>query len=118
MHGLLARSAEPIGSGSMGGRLYRLGDYPGAIPTDDPCERVQGELYRLPGGAARLALLAALDAYEACADADPRPHEYVRCVLPIERQDGPALAAWVYVYQRDVDASARIVSGDYLEERT
>ncbi|MEZ5730263.1 MAG: gamma-glutamylcyclotransferase family protein [Burkholderiaceae bacterium] len=68
--------------------------------------------------AARLALLAALDAYEACADADPRPHEYVRCVLPIERQDGPALAAWVYVYQRDVDASARIVSGDYLEERT
>ena len=47
MHRLLARHGDLIGDATYQGRLYRIGYYPGGVPSDDPVDVVRGEVYRL-----------------------------------------------------------------------
>ena len=105
MHGLLAGSAEPLGPAVFQGRLYDLGTYPGAVPSDEPEHQVFGEAWQVGD---QVMLLAALDQYEGS--------EYRRIQAPIRlvERDGEVLA-WVYVLEPDIPASrlTRIRSGDY-----
>jgi len=47
MHRLLTRHGDLIGDATYQERLYRIGYYPGVVPTDDPADIVRGEVYRL-----------------------------------------------------------------------
>jgi gamma-glutamylcyclotransferase (GGCT)/AIG2-like uncharacterized protein YtfP len=47
MHRLLARHGDLISDATYQGRLYRIGYYPGGVPSDDPVDVVRGEVYRL-----------------------------------------------------------------------
>ncbi len=105
----LARSAQWLGEGSIAGRLYDVGDYPACVARGDG--PVRGDLYRVPAGG---DLLARLDEYEECSPAFPPPHEYVRRVVAVTRDDGSDVMAWVYLYARDVSGLVPVPSGDYL----
>ncbi|TLS77087.1 gamma-glutamylcyclotransferase [Mariprofundus erugo] len=111
MHDLLARHCHYVGEGAMTGRLYDLGDYPGAIESAHRDERVYGELYRL----ADPQLLALLDDYEGCTPAHAEPREYVRKAIPVILHEAPPVTAWVYLFNRDVAGLLRIGSGDYVD---
>ncbi len=110
----LGSTASWIGMAQIRGRLYRLDGYPGLVP-DENGGLVQGDLFRLPDGAAGDALLARLDAYEECAPDCPAPHEYARVVLPVLFQ-GTLIEAWTYIYRRPTDALDMIESGDFLRD--
>ena len=102
----------------MQGRLYMLQGYPGLISSRHPQEQVIGELYRLPvseGEEAVERVLNALDEYEECSKTFPLPHEYLRQVHSVSTKQKMQLKAWVYIYNRATDESARIVSGDFLK---
>lgn len=103
----LASAARWIGPASVGGMLYRVADYPGFVPG--AAGRVAGDLFSLPDA----AVLARLDAYEACAPESPHPHEYHRKLLPVDTPTGPVYA-WVYVYALSVTGHAVIDGGDFL----
>ena len=46
-HHLLVGQATFLGSAWLQGRLYEVGGYPGAVLSDNPRERIHGELYRM-----------------------------------------------------------------------
>ena len=88
------------------GRLYRVAEFPGAVPSDDEDERVVGELYEL--GENSEALLVQLDAYEEV------PDDYLRVSSAVECA-GREYTAWVYVWNRPTGALKRIESGDFAQ---
>ena len=109
---LLSRAADFQGTATCGGRLYLIKHYPGLVLSDDPTERVHGELYRLRE---RDALLAEFDMYEACGAGFPEPTEYLRQMLTVTRDDGATCEAWTYVYNWPVAGLPQIASGKFLE---
>ena len=114
MHQLLYGTTL-VGTGTFQGKLYDLGNYPAAIFSDDPADRVHGEVYRLADPPATLALL---DSYEACTEADAQPHEYVRVVVPIHLETGDEVRTQIYLYNRAVAELTPVTSGDYLRWRS
>lgn len=106
LHPLLA-SAIPLGPGRIQGRLYDLGEYPGAVEAQDG--RVHGEAYRLrdPG------LLALLDDEEGYDPANEAGGLFLRRRIPVTLADGRVVMAWVYLYAGPLERVVPIPSGDY-----
>jgi gamma-glutamylcyclotransferase (GGCT)/AIG2-like uncharacterized protein YtfP len=105
--------AKFVGCGTIRGRLYELGSFPGARPgragVDD---LVRGELYRLldPDAAIR-----ELDRYEGFDEGAPGRSEFVREMVTVALDDGGENQAWAYWYNRPVDESRVIAGGDRRE---
>jgi len=111
--GLMGRMLR-IGAASTSGRLYDLGDYPGAI-LDPNCDtKIIGEVFQLPDDD---ATLAALDAYEDFDPQDPEPSLFARRKCEVTLAGGSNLECWIYVYNRQVAAAPLITSGDYVWHR-
>jgi len=100
----LWRGARAAGEGWFQGRLYRVAHYPGVVPSDDPDDKVRGQLVRLSRPA---AILPALDAYEGVPDL------YIRQQALVTKVGGEQVMAWIYIYNRPVDRLSRIRSGDF-----
>ena len=96
--------------GSIQARLYEIGGYPGAAESQDPEDKVHGEIYQM--GNAQ-AILTALDNYEECSPYYPEPQEYIRVQFPVLLANGKQLMAWVYLYNWDTSKLEAIASGDY-----
>ncbi|MFY9352638.1 MAG: gamma-glutamylcyclotransferase family protein [Sphingobium sp.] len=110
-HSMAARllsEADYLGPATVGGKLYRIADYPGLMPG--PEGRVTGDLFRLTDADATLAWI---DAYEEVTPDFPAPREYRRERMTVETGGG-AVMAWVYVYTRDPEGLPSIVGGDFL----
>jgi len=108
---MLAAGADHLGTATARGRLYRIAWYPGMVASDDPAERVTGDLFALRDP----ALLAALDAYEGCGPADPAPQEYRRARITVESAAGP-VEAWAYLFAHPLGHHPRIPGGDFLAD--
>ena len=102
--------AEFVGRGRIKGKLYDLGEYPGAITDSE--HRVRGEVYELrnPGEAVKL-----LDEYEEFFPLHPERSLFVRTVTPVVMDDGREMEAWAYFYNGQVDESKLIAGGDYRD---
>lgn len=111
MHALLAKHARLLGRAIYQGRLYIVTHYPGVIPSDDPEDRVEGEVYAI---AQPEILIPLLDHYEECGPDFAAPTEYIRQRQPVRMQNGDTCVAWVYLYNYPTHALKRIESGDYL----
>jgi gamma-glutamylcyclotransferase (GGCT)/AIG2-like uncharacterized protein YtfP len=105
--------AELVGQGSTCGRLYDLGGYPGATPDGgESGQRVKGELYRL--GDPELAMRV-LDEYEDFFPLHPEQSLFVRTLVLVTLENGRREDAWAYFYNRAVDETKLIPSGDYRD---
>ncbi|HKL25628.1 MAG TPA: gamma-glutamylcyclotransferase family protein [Desulfuromonadales bacterium] len=113
MSRMLAGRVRLLGRASWQGRLFLVGEYPGAVPSDEPQDIVHGEVYRL---ADPERLLAELDVYEGCSVALPAAAEYERRPTRVSLAGGGSLAVWIYVYQKPTGGLQQIVSGDFLRE--
>ncbi len=108
---MLSARARLVGPGWAAGRLYDLGDYPGMVVPTAVGERVRGDVYELDEAA---VMLAALDAYEGCAEGDPQPWGFARRLTAVALDGGGELQAWAYEYHGPLDGARFIPSGDYL----
>lgn len=104
---VLAARAQHVGPGRVAGRLYDLGPYPGAVPSDVPGEWVFGDVYALTDP----ALWSELDAYEAAES--PRSGGLFARSLANAESGGDAGPVWVYWYLGATPESARVGSGVY-----
>jgi gamma-glutamylcyclotransferase (GGCT)/AIG2-like uncharacterized protein YtfP len=105
--------ARLVGRGRINGKLYALGEYPGAISTAaDSGEYVKGELYEVKD--AELATRI-LDQFEEYFPRQPQKSLFVRIIAPVTLEDGRRQNAWVYVYNQPVDETTLIPSGDYRD---
>jgi gamma-glutamylcyclotransferase (GGCT)/AIG2-like uncharacterized protein YtfP len=106
----LEQNAEFLGAAHCAGRLYLVRHYPGLVYSDDPADRVFGELFRL---AQPHDLLAKLDDYEGCGATAAPPHEFVRATRPVTAGDGTEHQAFVYLYNWPLDGLPRIADGRF-----
>lgn len=104
MHAELARVADLVGQATFRGRLYKLRDYPGAVASDDPADRVHGELYRLHDPA---RTIPTLDEYEGCGPGFVSS-EFERVEADITLAGRDTVRAWIYVYRKPIGALSRI----------
>ena len=102
--------AKFVAMGTIQGRLYDLGRYPGAKPSPEPEDRVYGEVHRLPDPKTSLALL---DKYEGIPSEAPVKGGFVREVVGVTVEGGRRLHAWAYLYNRPVSDGKLIAGGDY-----
>lgn len=101
---------QPLGPGSMRGRLYDLGRYPGAVSDSTSAGRIQGEVFGLPDDR---AALKTLDAYEGYNPAKPGESLFVRARRPVSLADGRKIRCWVYLYGQDPGKAPVVPRGDY-----
>lgn len=105
--------ARLVGKGKMKGRLYDLGEYPGAVyDSTDFGEYVRGELYEVKNSD---RAIRTLDRYEEFFPRQPHKSLFVRIVAPVTLEDGRRENAWVYVYNRPVEDTKLVPSGDYRD---
>lgn len=111
--GHLLAPSEFLGDGWIQARLFSLGHYPGAVLSNNPSERVLGELHRLLDPE---PTLARMDEYEGCEDRRPESSEYrrVRLSVTLLSKEGQVHEAWVYIYNHDTQGLRPIPNGDYL----
>ena len=109
---LLSANADFVGEATCRGKLYLVKHYPALVLSDDACDIVHGELFRLR---APEALLAEFDMYEACGEGFQPPTEYVRQMLAVALADGTASDAWTYVYNWPVTNLPLIAAGRFLQ---
>ncbi|MEW6380015.1 MAG: gamma-glutamylcyclotransferase family protein [bacterium] len=110
LHSVLVQHADFIGTGTLRGRLYRVGEYPGAVPSTSVSDIIQGELYALRD---RDCAFRVLDEYEGCGPDDPQPTEFRRERAAIFLENGQEVSAWVYWYNRPTNGLEAIQSGDF-----
>jgi gamma-glutamylcyclotransferase (GGCT)/AIG2-like uncharacterized protein YtfP len=108
------RNLRRLGRGSVRGRLYDLGEYPGAVLQDGEA-RIFGEVFQLPAGQ---EMLQELDEYEGFNPADPVGSLFLRKKCPVVLDSGKQIACWVYVYNRDPGAAPLVYNGDYSATKT
>lgn len=114
----LRQYSRYVGEGTIAGRLYDIGSYPGARYLPDEPELIYGSVYALfPDRQADLLRL--LDAYEGVQDtpSENKPDEYTRCIIPVTCAGQP-INCWVYLYNWPVDSLRQIDSGDYVQYLT
>ena len=110
-HELLRRfHARFIGAGSVQGRLYDLGEYPGAEETERGTERAHGELYFLPRAGAALRVL---DCFEGFDPAKPEPNQFERRETKVRLEGGRNVHAWIYWLPRGRARGRQLPSGNY-----
>ncbi|MES3629652.1 MAG: gamma-glutamylcyclotransferase [Longimonas sp.] len=93
------------------GRLYDLGDFPGAVPVqegagDDEDATVQGELYRLRS----TNVLTRIDQYEGYDPNRESASLFVRRPVIAKPMD---IRAWIYWYNGSVDGVPVVESGQW-----
>jgi gamma-glutamylcyclotransferase (GGCT)/AIG2-like uncharacterized protein YtfP len=101
-----------VSAATVRGRLYHLGEYPGAVlaETDGVIHGDLLELFDAPG------LWPELDAYESFKPNDLPGSLFVRTRCQAWLPDGPSHVCWIYVYNQALTAAARwIESGDYAD---
>ena len=106
MHQLLSSHADFIGIGRFQGKLYDLGNFPGAVASEEPSDQVKGELYVLHEAG---QTFRALDEYEGKA--------FRRAQVAIRSEDGQEIRSWIYLYNRPVSRQRVITSGDFANHR-
>jgi predicted GNAT family N-acyltransferase/gamma-glutamylcyclotransferase (GGCT)/AIG2-like uncharacterized protein YtfP len=92
-----------LGTGTFRGRLYDLGRFPGAVPSNEIAHRVFGEIYRIEENRRTFQLL---DRYEGS--------HFRRARRPVVMDNGKRISAWVYLYTGPMHSAKLIRSGDYL----
>ncbi|HXH49348.1 MAG TPA: gamma-glutamylcyclotransferase family protein [Terriglobia bacterium] len=110
-HKLLQRHhARFLGNGHVQGRLYNLGEYPGAKWSGTPGERVQGEVYFLPRAA---TALRALDRFEGYDPARPEWSMFERKETTVRLAGEREMRAWVYWVREGHRPGRRLLTGDF-----
>jgi gamma-glutamylcyclotransferase (GGCT)/AIG2-like uncharacterized protein YtfP len=95
--------------GKFKGKLYDIGEYPGAIYQPDG-DFVHGSIVTLNNIAEALKIL---DDYEGYGDDQLQPNLFIRKLITITT-DAKPVKCWVYLYNHPVSQHKQIYSGDYL----
>jgi gamma-glutamylcyclotransferase (GGCT)/AIG2-like uncharacterized protein YtfP len=109
MHTHLANASRLAGRGWVRAKFYDLGGYPGMVPTSNPNDRVDGEVYEL-GETTSADLFRVLDEYEGVGRA-----EYQRAMVDVNLDDGTSLRAWAYVLVDRMPRYPVIPTSSYIE---
>ena len=102
-----------MGEALVKGRLYDMGEYPVATPTEEE-NFISGELYAVNDPSEFSWAIEQLDDYEGMNVEAGETPMYKREIVTAY-QDGKASTAWIYWFNGSVTNSPEILSGDLLQ---
>jgi gamma-glutamylcyclotransferase (GGCT)/AIG2-like uncharacterized protein YtfP len=105
----LKQNCSFYGKGRFKGKLYDLGEYPGAILDEKGDNYVYGSILNVKNIS---EVLIRLDEYEGFGEEEDRPNLFIREIVSIETNNGKVVCL-VYLYNLSVDGFKTIDSGDY-----
>ncbi|GEO11956.1 gamma-glutamylcyclotransferase family protein [Segetibacter aerophilus] len=105
-----------VGEAQVKGKLYDLGEYPGAVATDEE-SFVKGELYELKEAGEFEWVIEQLDDYEGLNPEEGEAPLYKRQSVEVRFND-QRFQAWIYWYNGNISENALIPSGDYFDSIT
>jgi gamma-glutamylcyclotransferase (GGCT)/AIG2-like uncharacterized protein YtfP len=96
--------------GRFKGRLYDIGEYPGAVSDANGSYYVYGKVFLIndPDN-----VLKQLDHYEGFGADQAQPNLFIREFIVIETDNEP-VECWVYLYNLPIEGLRLIKSGKYL----
>jgi gamma-glutamylcyclotransferase (GGCT)/AIG2-like uncharacterized protein YtfP len=95
---------RPLGDAVVRGHLYQLDGYPG-LALDAAGKFIRGRVYELPSGKDQAeAAIAQLDRYEEFDSERPASSLFRRVLCRPHLAGGKRSLAWIYVYNRPIDA--------------
>ena len=101
---------RPYAHGWVYGRLYDLGEYPGAVLDGDTKTKIFGTVFKIPGD---LELLRRLDEYEGFNPKEPAASLFVRRRHFVTLSTGKRLRCWLYEYNGQPSRTRVVPSGRY-----
>lgn len=96
----LQSNAEFYADGYFRGKLYNLGEYPGAVKSNNPEDKVYGSVFALEKPE---TVLSMLDEYEETGDQFAEPNEFIRTKTEIVVGKNEKLLCWIYLYSRSTE---------------
>lgn len=96
----LQSNAEFYADGYFHGKLYDLGEYPGAVESNNPEDKVYGSVFVLEKSE---TVLRMLDEYEETGDQFAEPNEFIRTKTEIVVGKNEKLLCWIYLYNRSTE---------------
>jgi gamma-glutamylcyclotransferase (GGCT)/AIG2-like uncharacterized protein YtfP len=112
-HQFISRYFNLVCSATIKGRLYDLGEYPAALPTNTE-HIIKGELYEIKRPDEFCYAIAQLDDYEGIIPEEGLQALYRREIVAVSTPNGE-IYAWVYWYNGSVEGQPVIECGDVLE---
>ena len=104
------KSLRRIGPAHVRGRLYDLGEYPGAILAPSSKTLIHGEIFELPNTP---AIIKALDDYEEFDPGNQEDSLFLRTKARATLPDGSHIDCWIYVYNDDPGTAPLLADGTY-----
>lgn len=98
--------------GYINGKLYDLGDYPGALLSHNPEDKVWGQIFQLD---ATEIVIPVLDEYEGYGPPYTSPYLFLRKKEMVTSKKKDMLQCWVYLYNGAVENHIFIQHGNYLD---
>ena len=109
----ISRYFDLVGEAKVKGKLYDLGDYPAAKPTDEN-KFIIGELYKIRRENEFAWAIGQLDDYEGVHVGFDETQLYRRDITEVRIGD-TITKAWIYWYHGDASGKPVIESGDVLQ---
>ncbi|WP_114940341.1 gamma-glutamylcyclotransferase family protein [Mucilaginibacter endophyticus] len=106
----LNKHCKFINKGKVNGRLYDIGEYPGAVIDNAEALFIHGAIFIMDEPQ---TILEVIDDYEGIGEAYDHPQEYTRELVKIQTVNG-AENCWMYIYNLPVSTHRQIIGGDYM----
>jgi len=97
-------------NGKVRGKLYDIGEYPGAI-LDNGDEYIYGVILQIEDPE---VVFLEVDDYEGYGDEQPEPNEFIRVSVDVETAR-EIVSCYIYVYNLPVDSLQQIEGGRYVK---
>jgi len=99
------------GEAQVRGRLYDLGEFPGAILDASSESQIRGEVFSFSDD----SVLEILDSYEEFDPENTEQSLFIRTKVAATLPVGRILDCWVYVYNRNPQNASILPDGDYSQ---
>ncbi|MDO3625277.1 gamma-glutamylcyclotransferase [Mucilaginibacter sp. BT774] len=97
-------------NGKVRGKLYDIGEYPGAI-LDKSDEYIYGVILQIDDPE---VVFSEIDNYEGYGDEQPEPNEFIRVSADVETAS-EIVPCYTYVYNLPIDSLEKIEGGRYVK---
>lgn len=109
--GYLNKHRKFISNGKVKGRLYDIGEYPGAVIDKADEYFIYGAIFMMDDPE---TILKVVDDYEGIGELYNHPQEYIREQVDILTDNGN-INCWMYLYNLPVSTYQQIINGDYMQ---
>ena len=107
----LKNNSKFYSAGKVKGRLYDIGEYPGAVLTSEGDKYIYGDILKIDTPE---KVFKVIDDYEGYGGEQSWPNEFIRVLTDIETKSG-AMSCWIYVYNLPVNGLRYIKDGRYFK---